>query len=198
LILPSLIDVLDYRPTYEIIALHAPVGLLASYRPGGRSCDREARRLLGWPRGAAIQSAPSRAAVSSGNLTDPDVVGVSGAMRLLMPKIREVATDVQSYLQRRVFEVHPELSFYQLNEDVPLRFAKQSAAGRAERRKVLERRFPNIDRLLDQRPKRMSESHLLDAAACLWTARRIAARAVVRLPEDAEWDGEGLRMEIIR
>jgi predicted RNase H-like nuclease len=119
-------------------------------------------------------------------------------MRLLMPKIREVATDVQSYLQRRVFEVHPELSFYQLNEDVPLRFAKQSAAGRAERRKVLERRFPNIDRLLDQRPKRMSESHLLDAAACLWTARRIAARAVVRLPEDAEWDGEGLRMEIIR
>ncbi len=198
MVLPTLIDVLDYRPSYEILALHAPIGLLSSYQPGGRNCEREARRLLGWRRGAAIQSAPSRAALACESLTDPGVEGVSGAMRVLMPKIREVATEVQSYLQRRVFEVHPELSFYQLNEDVPLTFSKHSVTGRNERRKILEHRFPSVDRLLDNRPKGTSEAHLLDAAACLWTARRIASRAVARLPENAEWDSEGLRMEMIR
>jgi len=197
-ILPALVDVLDYRPTYEIIALHAPVGLLPTYQRGGRSCDREARRVLGWRRGAAVQSPPSRAALASSEVGTGDSRGVSAAMRLLLPKIREVAADVPSYLQRRVFEVHPELSFYQLNDDRPMVFSKQWPSGRAERRGVLERKFAGIDRLLDHRPRGMRETHLLDAAACLWTARRITARAVVRLPEDAEWDSEGLRMEIIR
>jgi predicted RNase H-like nuclease len=40
--------------------------------------------------------------------------------------------------------------------------------------------------------------HLLDAAACLWTARRVAARAATRIPMDPEWDSQGLRMEIVR
>jgi predicted RNase H-like nuclease len=39
---------------------------------------------------------------------------------------------------------------------------------------------------------------LLDAAALLWTARRISARAGTRLPADPEWDVEGLRMEFVR
>jgi predicted RNase H-like nuclease len=30
------------------------------------------------------------------------------------------------------------------------------------------------------------------------TARRIAARAVERLPEDPEWDEAGVRMELLR
>jgi predicted RNase H-like nuclease len=38
---------------------------------------------------------------------------------------------------------------------------------------------------------------LLDAAACLWTGRRVAARAT-RMPVDPEWDSQGLRMEIVR
>jgi hypothetical protein len=39
----------------------------------------------------------------------------------------------------------------------------------------------------------------MDAAALLWTARRIAGRVVARLPaDDAEWDTSGLRMEIVR
>jgi predicted RNase H-like nuclease len=30
------------------------------------------------------------------------------------------------------------------------------------------------------------------------TARRIAARAVDRIPEDPEWDEQGIRMELLR
>jgi predicted RNase H-like nuclease len=39
---------------------------------------------------------------------------------------------------------------------------------------------------------------VLDACVDLWTARRIAARAVSRLPEVPEWNDDGLRMELVR
>jgi hypothetical protein len=31
----------------------------------------------------------------------------------------------------------------------------------------------------------------------LWTARRVFARAAKRLPAEAEWDSEGMRMEFV-
>ena len=41
-------------------------------------------------------------------------------------------------------------------------------------------------------------ARLLDACAGLWTARRLAARSVSRLPESPEWDEQGVRMELVR
>src|SRR5437870_1645836 len=64
-IFPKFIDVLDYVPAFEVIALDAPVGLLDDFEPGGRACEREARRLLKWPRSGAIASAPIRAALDA-------------------------------------------------------------------------------------------------------------------------------------
>ena len=193
-VLPTLIAVLDDKPAFEIIALAAPVGLLDAYRRGGRTCEQEARRLLGPRRGAAITSAPARGVLAEGS----QVAGVSAVARLLLPKIRETADELQPYWQRTVFEVHPELSFYQLNGDQPLRFSKHRTVGRKERRALLETRLPG-GRADPRRPRREGPRvHLLDAAACLWTARRIVARAVQRLPEDPEWDSEGLRMEMVR
>jgi len=94
--------------------------------------------------------------------------------------------------------VHAELSFFQLNNDCPLQFPKHTDEGHDERRKLLKQRFPGVERILDARLKKVRAAHLLDAAACLWTARRIAARAVNRIPEVPEWDSQGLRMEIVR
>jgi predicted RNase H-like nuclease len=194
IVLPTLVDVLDYKPAFEIIALAAPIGLLDEYRRGGRTCEREARRLLGPRRGAAIASAPVRSALPDG----AEVPGVSAVARLLLHSIREANEQIQPYWQRTVYEVHPELSFYQLNSDHPVGSTKRSAVGRKERRDLLEARLPGVQRLLDVTVKGARDKHLLDAAACLWTARRIAARAVQRLPEDPEWDTQGLRMEFVR
>jgi len=63
---------------------------------------------------------------------------------------------------------------------------------------LLEAKLPGIDRALGDRPRGVPHPRLLDACAALWTARRIAARAIRRIPEDPEWDAEGLRMEIVR
>ena len=92
-------ELLDNIPAYTAIAAHVPIGLPARATRGGRKCDREARKLLGWPRQAAIMSAPARrtltamkdyeraASLNGGHL---DII----TFRLL-PKMAEVANVVE-------------------------------------------------------------------------------------------------------
>jgi len=192
----TLLDVLDYKPAYQIIALAAPVGLLDDPVPGGRRCDRDARRLIGWPRNGAIVSPPTRSMLR--DLAKGVDVSLSAIGRQLASRFAEVDESVQPYWQRTVFEVHPELSFFQLNEDRPLRYSKHRPEGAEERTVLLKARLPGVERILGTRLRGTKPPHLVDGAVCLWTARRIAARAVSRLPEDPEWDSAGLRMEIVR
>lgn len=118
--------------------------------------------------------------------------------RKLLPRYREAATELQPYRQRTVYEVSSEMSFYQLNDDVPLRHSKRSELGRQERRELLAKKIPGVDRILDAQLPRVPHSHLLDVAAFMWTARRIFAKAGIRIPQDPQWDEQGLRMEIVR
>jgi predicted RNase H-like nuclease len=190
-------ELLDYRPSFDIIAIHAPIGLLSRPQKGGRSCDKAARKVLGHPRGAAVFSPPSRSLLAAPDWNHVDE-GLSAVAWTMISHIDEVAREIGSYHQRTVYEVHPELSFLQLNGDVPLRASKRVAEGQEERRALLVARLPGIERALEAPPKGIRLPRLLDAGAALWTARRIAARAITRVPDDPEWDDEGIRMEIVR
>src|SRR5580698_8949002 len=53
-------EVLDERPSFSVIALNAPIGYVDESHAGGRTCDRQARALLG-RRGSTVHNAPSRA-----------------------------------------------------------------------------------------------------------------------------------------
>ena len=141
-VMRTLVEVLDYRPSFEIIALHAPIGLLDDAHPGGRACDAEARRLLGPRRGAAVASAPWRRLLEAPDAEIPVLAGLSAPSRKRLAQYREVVREMQPYRQRTVYEVHPEVSFHQLNNDAALRFGKMTQQGRAERRAILEARFP--------------------------------------------------------
>ncbi len=193
--LDTFIDVVDQRPSYSVIALNAPVGGLEQATTGGRTCDREARALLG-RRGSAVKSAPAHTETPDGINLLPDQL--DAITRTLLPRYQEVATEMAPYRQRVIYEVNADLSFYQLNEDVPMRWAKHSEKGRAERRALLEQKMPGALRIIDAEVPGATAAHLLDAGAILWTARRIFAKAGVRIPTDPEWDEQGLRMEIIR
>src|SRR4051812_11004092 len=61
-LLDRLEDVLDYRPSFRVIALNAPIGLYDEPVDGGRRCDHEARQLIGFPRAGAIPTPPVRKA----------------------------------------------------------------------------------------------------------------------------------------
>jgi predicted RNase H-like nuclease len=190
----SFVEVLDYKPAFSIVGVHAPIGYLDEATPGGRTCDREVRALLGPRRGASIRSAPSRALlrgeVGAGT-------GVDAVTLLLLPHYREIVEEVPAYRQRTVYEVEPELTFYELNESTPLKFPKQTELGRVERRTLLEARVQGVERIFESELDRVKPSHLIDAAACMWSARRIFGKIGFRIPQDPEWDSEGIRMEII-
>ncbi len=90
------------------------------------------------------------------------------------------------------------MCFYQMNGEQAVAAGKNSAQGSADRRSLLTRFLPGAERILEAEVAGASMSHLIDAAAFLWTARRIFLHAAVRMPADPEWDETGLRMEIFR
>jgi predicted RNase H-like nuclease len=188
-------EVLDQRPTFAVIALNAPVGYLEEAAHGGRTCDREARALLGPRRGSSIQSAPVRSPTNELEFLPDHLDAIS---MTLLPRYREVAEEMAPFRQRTVYEVASDMSFYALNEDQPLQYPKNTEKGQAERRALLEVKFPAVDRILSTDLPGVSMAHLLDVAVFVWTARRIFARAAIRIPQDPEWDDQGLRMEIVR
>ena len=198
-VFPTFAEILDYRPSFDVLAIHCHLSFPEEDTPGGRTCDRQARQLLGFARGGAVKSPPSRAYLRSGDLDARARKGLDPISARMMRRYAEVADEMQPYRQRQVFEVHPELSFFQLNDDKPMSHSKHTPEGVAERRALVEARIQGIDVVLDASPGGGVElRHLLDAAADMTTARRIAARAVERLPEDPEWDEAGVRMELLR
>jgi predicted RNase H-like nuclease len=190
----SFLEVLDERPSFSVIVVNAPVGFVDDSASGPRTCDREARALLA-RRGSALHNAPTREQLAGSAQARGE--GIDAVTATLLPRYREVAAEMSPYRQRVVYEGHPELSFYQLNGNKPLRRSKKIEAGNLERRRILERKMPGAEKILDTDIKRVPLKHLLDAAAMLWTARRVFGHAATRLPSDAEWDSEGLRMELV-
>jgi len=200
-VVSTFLEVLDYKPAFQVVALFSPVGLLDEPDSRGRTCDREARALLGRPRSGAVLSAPVRASLKCDSY--PEAKEVNGG-RLsaigwrMLKRTAEVHEQMAPYWQRTISEVHPELSFFQLNDDRPVRFSKHTRAGRDERRALLDGRMPGVERIIGEKIPGATLAQLLDAAACLWTARRVIARGVVHLPENPEWDSEGIRMEFVQ
>jgi predicted RNase H-like nuclease len=187
-------EVFDERPQFDVIALNAPVGY-PDNPEDGRTCDRVARKLLG-RRAMTVRNVPTRETVESGLVRlDERLDAVS---LVLLARYAEVAAEMLPYRQRTVYEAHPELSFYVINADAPLKRSKHSEEGIEERRTLLEKRIPGIRRVLDFELDGVPTPHLYDAAALLWTSRRIFAKAATRIPEHPEWDAEGLRREIVR
>jgi predicted RNase H-like nuclease len=189
-------DVIDEKPAFDTLGVFAPIGYLDEGVPGGRMCDREARALLGPRRGAAIRSAPSWLTFESSAGKTGD--HLDAATSVLLPLYRQIASEMAPYRQRSIFEVNPELTFYELNDDKPLRYSKRLKLGRLERGALLEQKFQGVERIIDSNLSGTSAAHLIDATACMWSARRIIVRAAVRLPMDPEWDSQGLRMELVR
>ena len=189
----TFLDIVSERPAYATIVVYAPIGYRDEIGDPPRTCDLEARYLLR-RHGSTVAGAPTRASLRP----DVDVVttGLDATTLVRLPRYRELYAEMSPFRQRVVYEGHPELSFYQINGDVPLRFSKRREEGREERRDLLVKRVQNVGMILDA-DIGVPEKHLLDAVALMWTARRVNGKAAKRIPSDAEWDSEGLRTEFV-
>ena len=118
-----------------------------------------------------------------------DQVGLSKQSFHLCPKIQEVDQFVrQTQFQADIFETHPELSFWEMNQCRALQ-SKHSNVGSKERKMLLQEAglLPDINLTKDD----------LDALACLWSAIRIQKKESRCVPCDPPLDRFKLPMRIM-
>lgn len=188
----SFMQILDERPAYTTLVVNVPIGYRDEPGDPPRVCDLEARRLLG-RRGSSIPGAPTMATLREGADWRGAHLDAVSVMRL--PIYREVVAAMAPYRQRTVYAGNPELSFFDLNGNAPLRYSKNREEGREERRQVIVSKIQGIQRILEGSDPAIPLKHLYDAIALMWSARRVFGHAAKRLPGEAQWDSEGLRME---
>lgn len=189
-------DLLGLDPFPDVIAIDIPIGLLDSASKGGRACDRQARRLLGPPRSSSVFSPPVRPALGATLYEEAKRLGLTREGFGILPKVREVDEQMTPELQKRIFEVHPELSFREM-KGRSMSHNKKGSQGRLDRIQALEERLPGFSRsCLVDRPEVVGVDDHLDAFAAAWTALRIVVCEAVRFPSDPPRDQKGLRMEI--
>jgi predicted RNase H-like nuclease len=118
----------------------------------------------------------------------------------ILRKIEEVDALLSPHpeLQEMVREIHPELSFAVWNGGRPMKSRKSRVAGRFERERLVEGRWPGqrvklVQQLQDSAYK---PDDLNDALAALWTAERIHSGTARRVPAEPPCDRLGLKMEM--
>jgi predicted RNase H-like nuclease len=188
-----------------VIAIDIPIGLTDS---GARKCDELARAQLGAKRGTSVFPAPIRSALPAATYAAAKAAsviaqkkGISKQAFAIYPKIREVddelATDAD--LRRRVFEIHPELTFSTWN-GVPILPPKRTPEGHAIRRALVDANFGPLafESARNQVHRRLAANDdIADAFAALWTARRILRGESQTLPRDPPFDSRGLPMRMV-
>jgi len=201
----SVAELLSLPPQPAVVALDMPIGLPAS---GPRACDREARARLG-PRRSSVFPAPIRATLRGRTRTEAAEIAfridgrkISAQAWGIVAKIREVDTALAASPAARaaIREVHPELSFWAWNRGAPMRAAKRTPEGRAERLALAEH-WLGAGILARARgtctKAELADDDILDAVALLWTAHRIARGEAATLPASPPRDETGLPMQIV-
>lgn len=189
------------------IAIDMPIGL-RERRGGMRHCDRDARRLLGAKR-ASVFSPPLRGALKKQTHARASAwqkercgKGLSIQSFNIAPKIAEVDALLRASLAARsaLFEAHPELCFYALNDAAPVLASKKTDAGAGFRMRLLQAVIPEASDILNQaleryRRKDVARDDIVDALVLLHVARTPPERTQ-SIPLAAETDAKGLDMKM--
>ncbi|MEA3145348.1 MAG: hypothetical protein QOI53_775 [Verrucomicrobiota bacterium] len=202
-IVPTFSLLLNLPEDPSILCVDIPIGLPDFTPIGGRSCEKQARRVLG-RRASSVFSALGRACLKGASRLEADHlnreaggVGIGAQAWGLAKKLREVDLAVTADAQRTIYEVHPEVSFWAMNEKTPMLHSKKTAEGERVRVNALvQAGFPT--EFVEKLPAglKVRRDDFLDACAAIWTAKRIANREAGRFPLGAERDVRGLDMAI--
>jgi predicted RNase H-like nuclease len=205
----TLAELIADRADAACIAVDIPIGLTQS---DGRCCDIEARKVLG-PRRSSVFPAPNLPLLDAVVDQMLDYVeaselsrsmsgkGISKQAFAIFAKIDEANRVITPALQKRIIEVHPEVSFWALAGQQPTEYRKGKLEGFEERRSHLAMALQRVHIPTRQEAGTVAPpakaDDVLDAIVGAWTARRFAEGCSRRLPPQPPTDMRGLRMEIV-
>ena len=177
----------------DVVGIDIPVGLSSD---GNRPADQLARARLG-PRRSTFFPTPVRSVLDAESWEHASAasrraagVGLSKQAWNLVPKIREVDRLWRRSIADSLVEVHPELSFAEM-QGTPVMTKKSDPDGADQRRRLLAEhltmpglsgthRRAFVDALVESMPRKLSID-TIDALAVLWSARRHALGRSVTL-----------------
>ncbi len=137
---PTFREVLTFAGHNAIVSVDMPIGLLDEPRPGGRDCEKAARKMLSGTRKSSVFSAPPRSALRAKRFED--VSGMTIQSFHLVKRIRDVDRALTPEKQRLVVESHPELVFALLSDGtLP---PKREPAGFQHRMDILRQCVPRF------------------------------------------------------
>ena len=168
-------ELLDLLTDAQVIAVDIPIGLPDG--PDLRAADIEARKLLG-SRRSSVFATPPRVVLEAPSCREANRLskqrfdrGISAQSYALRRKILEV--DACAANDDRIYEVHPEVCFAEMNGE-PLAHSKKSWYGQRARLRLLANAGITIpDDLGDVGTTPPDD--VIDAASAAWSAHRIAA-----------------------
>lgn len=177
---------LEAHPHASVVAVDIPIGLPDT---GRRSADLMAREVLKF-RQRSVFFVPPRAVLAAPTYEQAKhiVPGLSTQTYALRKKIFEVERFASD---RRIVEVHPEVSFWALNGSKPLDFGKKSWNGLMLRLALLQKAGVELPPRLEDINDAGADD-LLDAAAAAWSGMRVARGEARSLPDPPE-TGKGDR-----
>ena len=209
---PTLEAIADAPEQPAVIAVDMPIGLPERTEGSGRVPEQLIRPLLG-ARQSSVFAIPSRRAVAAVDYAEACAVAaatsdpsrkVSRQGFAIFPKIREIDALLRARpeLLSRIYEVHPELAFWALNNGTALGQPKKVKGtphrpGMDLRRDLLRRSGLLPEALIEALPPRgAAQDDLLDALAGLTVALDLARGGGQAFPDPPGRDAHGLPVAI--
>lgn len=193
--------------TYILVDI--PIGLPWKSK-SKRECDKEARDVLRPLRHNSVFTPPCREVLVINSYSEACTINeencgrrLSKQMWHIIPKIKEADELLRTIpkTRKKIREIHPEVLFWALNDQVAMTYSKKQLEGFVERLQVLRRHFQRCDELVMEaltsyKRDQVAADDILDAMAAAITGMSGNGR-LVSIPEIPERDAHLLPMEIV-
>lgn len=175
-----------------------------------RTCDIEARKLLGGKLASSIFRVPVRPAVFAKSYSEACELNLQFCGKKISKQSWSITSKIRQFdellVQKKhwynhLYESHPEICFWALNGQVHLENNKKTPAGITERIAVIKKYFseaPEVyEQILKKYPRRLvKKDDILDALVLAVSARLSITGRLKTLPENPDTDAFGIPMRI--
>ncbi len=199
-------ELLSLISVSEATLIDIPIGLRGTEK-NERLCDLSARKALG-KRRSSVFPAPCRRAVYCTDYKQASDTNYMDTGRKLSKQswgITSKIKEVDAFLRKNpqlnnVYEMHPELCFWALNNKKEMTYSKKKLEGFEERVNTLTTYYCQSSAIIDKsltnyRRKDVAKDDVLDALVGAVTARN--RQPLKTMPATPEFDIEGIKMGIV-
>ncbi|SMO91584.1 DUF429 domain-containing protein [Gracilimonas mengyeensis] len=188
---------------YDRIFIDMPIGL--EDEEYTRTCDEQLRKKLGGEYASSVFSPPIRPALTAPTYVEATMISQEYTDKKITlqawnitPKIQMVDELLRAddSLKEKVLESHPEFLFQDLNGGMIYQ-KKNLKKGIKHRVELLEAQEPIVDDFFrdikeEFRRNEVEEDDIVDAMVLALYAKRSVEQGLKTLPEEVEYDSEGL------